>query len=372
MIKYLAFTLCSVVIAGAVAIVDRQSFSLGPGDDYASSEPAAAPARIYASGIIEGRTEDVELRLEVAGRVTEVCVHEGDWVEAGDVLVRLDDRRERQQVAASLANQRLAEANLERLINGARESERQEARNLLTARQARRDQARLALQRIRMLRAQDAVTQQEADDKTSEVDALTAETAAAQARLEQLEAPAREDEVRAAQARVASAQAEHELANIVLGKTELRAPSRSQVLDVHVEPGELVAAGVGEPVIVLADTSLLRVRAFVEEIDAPRITLGAQATIKADGLPGREFSATVSSLSPQMRPKSMTSGNPDELYDTKVREVLLDVAPVDGVTELIAGLRVDVTLSAAPEVETPGGQRLVDATLQETASSTSP
>jgi multidrug resistance efflux pump len=258
--------------------------------------------------------------------------------------LRLDDRTPRAQVAVSLAKLQLAQANLDTLVNGAREAERQEARALVTAKQARLKQAMLTWQRVQTLRAQDAIAQQEADDQEGVFHTLQAEVDAAKARLEQLESPAREDELRAAQARVAAAQADYELSQIALDRTALRAPGRSQVIDLHVEPGEAVARNQTKPVIVLSDTSQLRVRAFVEEIDAPRIACGMPAVVTADGLSGQEFAATVESVSPRMQPKTMTTGQPDELYDTKLREVVLTLREAN---PLIVGLRVDVLVDVA-------------------------
>ena len=226
---------------------------------------------IYATGVVEGATEDVQLRSEVSGRVLEVLVGVGDWVERDDVLVRLDNQQQTQQVAVSHAHLELVQAQLERLVNGARKQERAHARALLTAKLARLEQAQRTWQRVQQLRLQAAISQQESDDQQGSVETLAAEVDAARAQLEQLEAPARVDELRVAQARVAAAEADHELARIALEKTQLRAPQRGQVLDLNVEPGELIGASSPSPSVVLADTSELRIRAFVEEIDAPRI-----------------------------------------------------------------------------------------------------
>jgi multidrug resistance efflux pump len=349
MVKVLSFTVCFLVIAGSLAMIDRQSLEYRP--PPRSMRQVALPQKIYASGVIEGRTEDIELRPETTGRIVDVRVQPGEWVNAGDVLLRLDGRMQEQQVAASLANFHQAEANLERLVNGARDSERQEARSMLIAKKARLRQASLTWQRVQTLRAQDAIAQQDADDQEGIVQALTAEVQAAEARLAQLEAPAREDELRAAEARVAAAKADHEQALIALNKTSLCAPCRAQVLDVAVELGEQIERGRSEPVMILADTSQLRVRAFVEEVDAPRISTGVKAQITADGLPNRVYPAVVSFLSPRMERKTLHSGQPDELFDTKVREVILDVEPTTSASGLIVGLRVDVVIETAPAVE---------------------
>jgi len=333
MSRYIIYTLLITLMAASIAVIDSRNV------EYVPPTAESQGHRIYATGIVEGETEAIQLSPEIQGRVVEVLVSVGDWVEAGALLLRLDDRRQTQQVAVSQAQLDLALAQLQRLTNGVRKQEKAEARALLMAKQARLNQALSTWNRIQRLRDQAVVTQQEIDDQKGEVDALAAQAEAAQSHLEQLEAPARLDELGISQARVATAEATLELAKLALEKTRLLASQRGQVLDRNVELGELLGAVDSAPAIVLSDTSQLRVRAFVEEIDAPKLQIGMPAQITADGLPGQVFAGHIVSLSPRMQAKTMSSGNPSELYDTKVREVLLEVEDSQG---LLVGLRVDV------------------------------
>jgi hypothetical protein len=95
----------------------------------------------------------------------------------------------------------------------------------------------------------------------------------------------------------------------------------------------------------MADTSRFRVRAFVEELDAPNVRVGQQAVITVDGLPGREFHGPVTRLNPRMGPKTLWSDHPTERQDTRTREVWIDLdEPTSG---LVLGLRVDVFIDVA-------------------------
>jgi multidrug resistance efflux pump len=273
----------------------------------------------------------------------------GDLVDAGGVLVKLDDARQRQEVALATANLEFAQAELERLKNGARADEREEAHALYRSAQARLDLALRTWTRIEQLRSEQAVSQQEADDQQASVDSLRGELEAAAARVRQIEAPARADEMRAAIARVASADASLALAKINLAKMELLAPLRGRVLDVNARLGELTGPDAVKPLVVLADTSKVCVRAFVEELDAPRIAIGMKAAVTADGLPGQTLAGHVISISPRMETKSIHTDRAFELYDTKVREVLVEL---DTKELQIVGLRVDVTFDATGGDET--------------------
>jgi hypothetical protein len=185
------------------------------------------------------------------------------------------------------------------------------------------------------------VAQQEAEDKETRVAVLKAEVEAAKARVDLLEAPARADEVLMAKARIQAAKANLGSATVRLQRAELRAPSTGQILEINLETGELTGPDVPEPAIILVDTSKLHVRAFVEEMDAPRVNVGMAATITADGLSDRQLNGRVARLSPRMSRKELWSDQPAERYDTKTREVWIELEPAE---DLVVGLRVDAVI----------------------------
>jgi multidrug resistance efflux pump len=340
MARFFVYTFAVVTLVGAIALLDKHTlpfFKAGPSDIAGHSSDA--PRKIYATGFVEGVTRTLDLWPEISGRVVEVAVRTNNLVEADDVLIRLDDRQQQQERAVRLASLELAIAQLDRLKNGPQEAERREARSIYEAQLARLDQATKSWRRIQELRRQLAVSQQEADDQRTTMEALAAEVKAAHARLEVIEAPARPDEIRAAQARVAAAKANLELSELLLQKTRLKAPFAATVLALNCEQGELVGPTYPVPVLSLADLSTIRIRAYVDEIDAPRLTVGMRATISADGLPARTYDGCVEELSPRMKPKEVSADKPNELYDTRVREVVVRVDKGDG---LLVGLRVDV------------------------------
>jgi ABC exporter DevB family membrane fusion protein len=336
MTKFAMLTAGVVLVAGLGFVLDAQSRVR-----VVRSEPSGESETIFAVGRVEGATPEIELRPRLAGRIVELLVQEGQFVEKGAVLLRLDDQQYRHEVALAAAELDLAEARLERLLNGARAQQRTEAAALCRAKQADLERAELSWNRVNQLRRARAISQQEADNQRTLVAALTGEVEAARARLELLEAPARPDEVQMEKARVQVAKARLELAKVQLERTKLRAPSRGQVLKTHVETGELTGPTSTEPALVLADTSRFHVRAFVEEMDAPRVQLGMATKIVADGLPDQQFQGRVSRLSPRMDRKELWSDQPAERYDTKTREVWIEL---DQGEALVVGLRVDVMI----------------------------
>lgn len=339
---------------------------------HEQSQPKVRPAKtvsdedgrrlIYAPGVVEGVSEQVELRLELAGRIEEVLVKEGDFVEPGTLLVRLDDATYRQQIDLLEAELQLVQAELLRLKNGAHQHERLEAQAILAAREARLKHAQIELDRSTRLLGNKAIGEQEAAKWEAEVKALTAEVRAAQARSDFVEAPARQDEIQAFEAKIKAAEAKLALANTELSRTLLLARSAGQILEVNHEPGELIDLDNPLPTIVMADTRRLRVRAFVEELDALQVRPNMTARITADGLPGQVFTGQVLQVLPRMSFKQVWTDQPDERFNVKSREVLIEldqpatspvaddgVAPV-GEIELVFGLVVEVEIDpAAPQ-----------------------
>jgi hypothetical protein len=82
-----------------------------------------------------------------------------------------------------------------------------------------------------------------------------------------------------------------------------------------------------------------RIRAYVEEMDAPAVFVGQRASAVADGMPQHRYSGKVISCAPSMVPKKHFSNAPSERVDVKVREVLIELDEQDG---LVIGLPVDV------------------------------
>jgi multidrug resistance efflux pump len=335
------------IVVGLIAAIAILGMTIDIQSRAPSARPdrASEPSRIFASGRIEGATAEIELRSQLAGRIVRVFVSEGQVVNEGDVLLQLDDRQYRQETVLAGAELALAEARLERLFNGAHPQQRSEAAALCRAREAELQRAEIAWERTRELLRATAVSPQEADNQRMQVAALRGELEAARAHLAFLEAQARSDEVRIEQAQIAAAKARLELAKVQADRACLRAPCHAEVLKINGRAGELAGPASVEPAVVLADTSRYYVRAYVEELDAPRVEVGMNAKVTIDGLHNRKLPGRVVRLSPRMDRKSLWSDRTTERYDTKTREIWIELGPVKG---LVVGLRVEVMIDAPP------------------------
>lgn len=339
-------------MAGAIAAVIGLSFVIDAESRTKREPPLPAKPKasddVHAPGRVEGASEEIDLRPQLHDRIVEVLVQEGDLVEADDVLLRLDGSAERHACELAEAELEIAASQLERLENGPRPEEIREAQAELRALNARLEGAQDRLKRTGNLRQRNAASEQELAANSADANALKAEADAAQARLDLLEAPPRDDDLRGARGRVAAARARLELARRNLDKTLLRAPCAGQVLKVHSAVGELSGPETAEPAVIIADTRRLHVRAYVDEFDAPRVRLGMGARVAADGLPDRKVQGRVVRLAPRMSQKPLRTDDPLERFDTKVREIWIELD--DAAAEaFVVGLPVDVVLDAGEE-----------------------
>ncbi len=256
----------------------------------------AAPLRIFAAGTVEGAQRELSLQFEIPGRIREMRVQPGSRVAKGDLLAQLDPE--------------LLELKFT------------EARTLLQL--ARTDRDRLVRQHEELRQKQGRTT---------------GELPVQRAKTEELAALNRSDELTMADAKVALAEGALRRERIMLEKTMLLAPTDGVVLRVLGEPGELVAPNDDRHMVTLVNRERTRVRAHVEELDAMRVAVGQKAVVTAEGEPDQSYAGVVQSCSPYVVPKSQRHLKPGELFDIRVREVIIELA--DG-ADLLVGLPVDV------------------------------
>lgn len=293
---------------------------------------------LVASGTVEAT--DARLGFEVPGRLAEVAVREGDEVEAGRLLARLDDasaRARRDQAAAQLA---AARAQLADLLAGAREQEIAEARAAVAAAGDRLTDAHRDVERTRMLH-QGGASPREALDKAELAASLAAsQLTQAEERLRLLEAGPRRERVEAQRAAVGAAAASLAAAETALSELDLAAPFAGVVTVRHREPGEVVAPG--QPVVTLLDLGDRWVRIYLPEDRIGAVSLGAPAAIAVDTYPDRSFEGAVRRIASEAEFTPKTVQTPEE----RVRLVYAVEVQVTGDPERVLkpGMPADVEL----------------------------
>ena len=191
---------------------------------------------VVASGRVR-TPERIALSPQLAGRVVAVEVREGDVVDAGQPLIRLDDREWKAAVDQASAAVTQAEARLRQL----RELGLPVAEQALRQAEATALQARQQHRRVRELVARGFYSQAQLDEarRAQEV----AESQVASARLQRDSQQPDGIEVALAQSALEQARAALVAAQTRLGYAILRAPSAGTVLTRAVEAGDTVQPG---------------------------------------------------------------------------------------------------------------------------------
>jgi HlyD family secretion protein len=318
-----------------------------PESGYRQQAPTHWPDCVTANGVVEGAQPEVALWPEITGTITAIYFRENQQVTRGSVLVELSNATHKEQVALAQAEVTIAQAERDRVHNGERLEKRRALAALENARRALFLEAKANWERSQQLiKNQAAVTREKLDRDHFRMLEAQAELEQAAAERALVEAPARADELAAAEGRLTAAQVRVRLAQAELAKTRLVAPCDGCILRVYAEPGELAGPMRNKPILLLADLSKRRVRAFIEELDAARVRLGQSAVVTVDGIPDRKFAGTVAVVMPRMGKRAVQTDVPEEYKDLYFREVLLDLAlDLDLTPNVRAKVRIQVVLS---------------------------
>lgn len=230
-------------------------------------------------GIIE--LDERSLGFETGGRVAAITVDEGDRITAGQVVARLDDQLERALLEARGHEAAAAQAQTALLRAGTRTEEIRAMQAQLDA--AKAQETFLGKMLERHLALEGGVGASPAavvDEVKSKHEAAVAQRKAVQQQLAALRGGARAQEITTAEARAAAAVAAVTLESERLDRHELTAPIDGVVLDVPVEPGEIVAPGA--PVLTVADTAHPYADVFVPQGDLDGVAVGIPATVFVD------------------------------------------------------------------------------------------
>lgn len=250
---------------------------------------------IHLNGRIEAPT--VDLGPKVPGRVVEVLVREGDRVQAGALLVRLDLGETSIAVEREQAAVRSAQARAQDLESGSRESEISAAQAEVRDRQAAVTGAEREAERQRFLYSRKVGTERDYDKARTDLERARAALKISQERLELSREGARQKQTEAAEAETDRATAVLKQSVAVAKEGEIRAPADGVIIHRLAEPGQLI--GTGQSAITFAFANRLFVRTFIPETKLGRVRMGTPAKVTVDAFPGREFPARITEIAPE-------------------------------------------------------------------------
>ena len=296
--------------------------------------------RLTLSGNIEAHESLVSFK--VPGRIVELPVEEGQQVEQGVLLARLEDADAKQRVRIDEASVGVRQSNLALTLAGTREQEVKAAQQSMIDAQADLDQKKLDNDRAQQLFGKDEISAQDRDLAATALKRAEAIFKAAQQRYNEAIEGSRKEDVEIARANLNQANANLGLSRVNLDYTVLHAPSAGVITVRQAELGEVVAPG--SPVVTLADLDHIWLRAYVAETDLGSIHWGQEATVTTDTYPGKQYHGRISfiSSSAEFTPKSV------QTYKERVTLVYRIKIDIDNPNhELKPGMPADARLELA-------------------------
>lgn len=262
--------------------------------------------RARASGQVEAT--DVKVAAQVGGRILELRVKEGDRVNAGDTIARLDTADAELALDRAQADREQADAQLRLLQAGARQEDIRQAQAQVAAAQADVSAidaevaaAEADVRRFEGLLASNSGSRKQRDDAVTRRDVAAARLQGAKDRvraasenLSRIRAGARADEIAAARARVAGADAQIATLQKSVTDATVTVPVSGIVTETLTEAGEFVQPRA--PIAIVTDLDHAWANVYVDEPSIPQLRVGQTATVFTDaggpGIPG-----TISAIS---------------------------------------------------------------------------
>jgi len=270
--------------------VDAQPVSV----TTASAHRGDIAERLTLTGVVAAKAQ-ANLSSVITGAVLAVNVNVGDRVQAGQVLVRIDDSTLRAQLQQNQGSLAAAQARLAQIQSGAGGTAASANANL--------DSARVAYQtalsnerRNRQLFAQGYVSQAAVDEAqqaaaASAAQLRSAEVAAQNANLGGRTTSSAQSEIRNQQAQVAEASGAVALTRAQIAQALVTAPFSGIVTQRSVDPGTLAVPGTA--LVQVSDLNPVYVNVGIPEENLPYIHPGTSVDVTVESLPGQAWHGVV-------------------------------------------------------------------------------
>ena len=310
--KIIIASVVLIAIAGSIVASVYARRSDAPEVQTAKVEKRAVlESKVTANGEVRP-IQLINLTAEVAGRVTDVYVKEGDLVKKGQKIVRLDPTQQESSVSIQEAALRASQADVQNqnaAINVAENAINTARASLLSAQadldRAKVDQnnAEIELKRNTELLESQIVSRSVYDTAKARFDSATASVNAAKARVEQANVQIKEAELRveqnkaallSSQARVAQQRANLRSSADFLNKTVQVASIEGVIANKPVDVGTFAVANLqSTPLVIIADMSVINVEVRVDETDISNVQVGQRVLVKVDALGEKELEGIV-------------------------------------------------------------------------------
>lgn len=282
----------------------------------------------------------VELAFNASGRIEQTLVQEGDRVQKGQLLAKLDTTRLQLALKQARAQADAQRSQVAKLKAGSRPEEIKQAAAERDAAQAVAREARQIYERQLNLVSKQFISQQQADTAKNVLDGAQQRLKAAEEVHRLALIGPRQEDLATAKASLAAQEAAVAGLERDIAEGELYAPDAGIIQNRVLEPGDM--ASPQKSVFTLALTDPVWARVFLPESALGRIPTGVRASITTDSHPDRKYAGWVGYISPtaEFTPKSVET---QELRTSLVYQAR--VFACDGADQLRQGMPVTVAIA---------------------------
>ena len=249
--------------------------------------------RTYTGTIVPRRTSS--LGFERSGKLLSLTVDQGDRVTVGTPIALLDTRNLKAQQQELLAERKQVNALLKELQAGSRSETIAAAQSTVNSLQSQIQLARSKSKRRQELYSSGAISREQLDEATTEVNTLQARIDEAQSKLNELLTGTRPEKIEAQQAILDQLNAKLASLELELEKSILKAPFTGTIANRLVDEGTVVSAG--ESIFSLVEAQALEAHIGVPVSTATQIPLGSQQQLL---IGSRTYQVQVLSILPQL------------------------------------------------------------------------
>jgi HlyD family secretion protein len=290
------------------------------------------------SGNVEVTETNVGFKLP--GRVMELTVDEGQQVNVGQLIARIDNAELASVVMQNKASLQEAMTRLAELKAGSRVQEIERARAGVNAQAADLDKAKKDYERADILYKNGAISASQFEAAQNAYNTRAAQLKSAQETFSLVKEGPRKEDIQAAEHRVQQVKAMLNTSEERLKDTVLFAPISGVILRKNVELGETLSAGT--PAFTIGDLENPWVKVYVKENRLGQVKLGQKADVKVDSFKDKTYDGTVTFISSEAEftPKNVQT---EEERVKLVFGVKVKVKNENG--ELKPGMPADVKIS---------------------------
>jgi HlyD family secretion protein len=240
---------------------------------------------VSASGVVKP-IDRIEIKSKASGQIEDLPVEQGDAVQKGDLIARLDQKDERAAVAQAQADLDIAKAELK--------------------------QAQRIYDRRNELFEKRLISEEDWNQ-------IELNLTVAKGKLVQVTTTLDRAQER-------------------LSESVVRAPIDGVILQKYVEEGQIIASGVsnvggGTPIVDIADMSSVHIEAGIDEIDIGKVHIGQSALVVAEAYYQMQFKGKVVRIAPEAKIEQNVT-----LFD-----VIVEVENTDG--KLKSGMNANIEIT---------------------------